>query len=289
MGKVESSDIMSRLQRVFSPKSKKGKLVVEIQNSQGKVLYEEVVCDEKYSLGNIDDNEKLFTAKDLEDEELKITLYFKDVIKNLNKSSAKEMEVIVNQLDDVKTNLSESDAVIRNNKNKLNELKEHITGLEEGRDVDEVTIADLKDELIQLKLAYAKTGLFNTLQSLLSTLTTSCTLALSSAYQAKDHSLAENGEKLVNLLPDELQLVVKIQYENIRDIPKAGNTFLTNMLPSQLGIILDNIPIVRNLSMAGQTKQDKPRSRQEDTQTAYNSIRYWKKRDQETKLFKSLK
>jgi len=210
---------------------------------------------------------KLFTAKELEDEKLKVTLQFKDVIKSLTEAHETEKNEVVDQLRDLEAKFSDFDTeslVIIGSYEKQNKMmKREMKVLEDKTVGDELSIMNLKIENEQLKDEIARLKAADENFDLLSYTLNYCYDYLQGL---------KDSEKVINLLnvfpvPVQEKLVENVLIVNnhcgeflvnLHNEPKSVNSLLTSILPKQLlnpidqvFKVLQNIPILTNMS--GQT------------------------------------
>jgi len=207
---------------------------------------------------------KLFTAEELEDEKLKVTLQFKDVIKSLTAAHETEKNEVVDQLRDLEAKFSDFDTeslVIIGSYEKENKMmKREMKVLEDKTVGDELSIMNLKIENEQLKDEIARLKAADENFDLLS-------YTLNYFYDYLQG--LKDSEKVINLLnvfpvPVQEKLVENVLIlnnhcgeflVNIQNEPKSVNSLLTSILPNQLlnpidqvFKVLENIPILTNMS-----------------------------------------
>ena len=206
---------------------------------------------------------KLFTAKEVEDEKLKVTLQFKNVIKSLTTAHETEKNEAVEQLHDLETKFSDIDTeslvVIGRYEKENKTMKGQMKKLEDKTVSDELFITnlqieneELKDEIARLKaddenfdlLAYTLNYFYDLFHGL------------------KD---SENVMNMLNNLPVEAQEKLENAFNvsnhfgeflfNLYNAPKTINSHLSSLLSNQLIIsmgqvnrVLEKVPILTKMS-----------------------------------------
>jgi len=204
---------------------------------------------------------KLFTAKEVEDEKLKVTLQFKDVIKNLTAAHETEKNEVVDQLRDLETKFvdidTESLEAIGSYEKENKIMKREMKDLEDKTVGDELSIMNLKIENEQLKDEIARLKAADENFDLLSY----------TLYYFNDYLKGlKDSEKVMNLLnvfpvPAQEKLVenalIVNNYcgeflANLHNVPKSIDSLLTSILPNQLvnpiDHMLENVPILTTMS-----------------------------------------
>ena len=144
------------------------------------------------------EEEKIFSAKELEDEERKITLYFQDVIRSITETLETERQ----DMQDLEAKM------LKSHEKDKEELKKYIKLLEARLASNEEIIANLKAEIVRSK--NCSKGIFHNLQSYL---TDSYYNILCCVYKIKSDSLALVGE------------IRKVLVERVGDTVMPNNIF----------------------------------------------------------------
>jgi len=215
------------------------------------------------------DTESIIMLRNYEKENTEL----KDQVRDLEEKVVED-GIVIFKLTTENMNLKSEVSILKQTVKELEKenkgLKEYIKYLEGKAASDELIILDLTTENDKLKAmieSHKARGFIAVLKdtsNVFSSLYSSATFLSSCVYQAKDDKLTVSAGKLLSVAQFQLQSIIMAGTEQIRsrlrkvyvpEVPRTMDALFTTILPSKLIIpitqvdtVLENIPIIKNLS-----------------------------------------